>query len=52
MRHVKPEYMEIGLETMSALTTLVASEPYFATLFYQTFYFKLLKETLTVLTDY
>jgi hypothetical protein len=52
MRHVKPEYMEIGLETMSALTILVASEPYFATLFYQTFYFKLLKETLTVMTDY
>jgi hypothetical protein len=27
MQHVKPELMEIGLETMSALTLLVANEP-------------------------
>ena len=34
MQHVKPELMEIGLETMSALTMLVASEPQASTLFY------------------
>jgi hypothetical protein len=52
MQHVKPEYMEIGLETMSALTTLLAQEPQAATLFYKNFYSKVLKDTLTVMTDY
>ena len=52
MQHVKPEYMEIGLETMSALTTLLAQEPQAATLFYRNFYSKVLKDTLTVMTDY
>jgi hypothetical protein len=51
MQHVKPELMEIGLETMSALTVLVNSEPYYATLFYQNFYIRLIRETLTLMTD-
>jgi len=34
MSHVKPELMEIGLETMSALTVILSNEAYYATLFY------------------
>lgn len=52
MQHFKPELMEIGLETMSNLTILVASEPKAATLFYQMFYTKIFTSTLSLLTDY
>lgn len=38
MQHYKPDLMEIGLETMSALTVLVSSEPKVSTVFYQMFY--------------
>lgn len=52
MQHVKPEIMEIGLETMSALTTLLAQEPFYATWFYKNFYTKVLIDTLSFMTDY
>lgn len=52
MQHVKPELMEIGLETMSALTTLMAQEPNAATVFYQNYYVRVLSDTLAVMTDY
>lgn len=52
MQHVKPDLMEIGLETMSALTTLMANEPRAATLFYKNYYVLILRDTLSVMTDY
>lgn len=52
MSHVKPELMEIGLESMHSLTVLVSTEPYYATLFYQNFYCQILRDTITVMTDY
>jgi hypothetical protein len=42
MQHVKPELMEIGLETMHALTVLLASEPSAATFFYKSYFVKIL----------
>ena len=44
--HVKPELMEIGLEAMQALLTILASEPNYATFFYQKFYTLVLRSTL------
>ena len=52
MKHEKPELMEIGLETMSALNSLVINEPQIATIFYQNFYLLIIRDTLTVMTDY
>ena len=52
IKHEKPELMEIGLETMQALNSLVMSEPQVATIFYQNFYLLILKDILAVLTDY
>ena len=52
MKHEKPELMEIGLETMQALNVLVAAEPQVVTLFYQRFYVLILRDVLTVMTDY
>ncbi len=34
MQHVKPELMELGLETMCALTMNVGQEPKTASMFY------------------
>ena len=52
MSHVKPELMEIGNESMHALTVLIGNEPYYATLFYKSFYSQIMRDTLTVMTDY
>ena len=52
MKHEKPELMEIGLETMSALNQLVAGEPSVATLFYSNYYVGIIKDLLIVITDY
>jgi len=34
MKHEKPELMEIGLETMHALNSLVVTQPHIASIFY------------------
>lgn len=52
MKHEKPELMEIGLETMHALNSLVMTEPSVSTIFYQNFYLLIIRDTLTVMTDY
>jgi hypothetical protein len=52
MKHEKPELMEIGLETMFALNSLVMGEPTVANIFYKNFYVLIIKDTLAVLTDY
>ena len=52
MKHEKPELMEIGLETMQALNGLVMREPQIASIFYQNFYVLIIRDTLTVMTDY
>jgi exportin-1 len=52
LKHEKPELMEIGLETLHALNTLVATEPPTATIFYQNFYLTIIKDLLAVITDY
>lgn len=52
MKHEKPELMEIGLETMQALNSLVVTEPQIANIFYQNFYLLIIKDTLAVMTDY
>ena len=52
MKHEKPELMEMGLETLHALNTLVMSEPSVAAIFYRNFYVLIIRDTLAVLTDY
>lgn len=44
--------MELGLETMQALNSLVITEPQIATIFYKNFYLLIIRDTLTVMTDY
>lgn len=52
MKHEKPELMEIGLETMQNLNLLVASVPHIASIFYKNFYLLMIRDILTVMTDY
>lgn len=52
MQHEKPELMELGLESMNALANILSESPQYATIFYQSFYTKVLSETLSVITDY
>lgn len=52
MSHVKPELMEIGNESMQALCVLIGNEPFYATMFYKSFYSQILRDTLSVMTDY
>ncbi len=52
MKHEKPELMEIGLETMHSLNLLVVSAPQIASIFYQNFYLVMIRDILTVMTDY
>lgn len=52
MKHEKPELMDMGLLTMHALNFTVASEPQIATVFYQNYYTLIIKDTLTIITDY
>lgn len=51
MKHVTPELMEIGNESMICLTKLLSTEPVYATVFYQNFYVQILHDTLGLLTD-
>jgi hypothetical protein len=52
MKHEKPEFMEIGLETLHALNLFVVSAPQIASIFYQSFYLLIIRDILTVMTDY
>ena len=52
IKHEKPELMEIGLETMHNLNLLVVSVPHIASIFYQNFYLLMIRDILTVMTDY
>lgn len=53
MQHEKPELMELGLESMNALTIVLADEHQDKTnAFYVHFYTRIITETLRVLTDY
>jgi len=44
--------MEIGLETLHALNALVVKEPTIANIFYKNFYLLIIRDILTVMTDY
>jgi hypothetical protein len=52
MQHEKPELMELGLETMNALTMILLEHPDKITPFYVNFFTRILHETIKVLTDY
>ena len=52
MQHEKPELMDLGLQSMHALTVLLKDHPQVATEFYKNLYVQILKETLMVMTDY
>lgn len=51
-KHEKPELMEIGLETMHIVNTVVVQNPQVASIFYKNFYMLIIKDILTVMTDY
>lgn len=51
MKHVKPELMEIGNESMVCLTELLNGEPNYATVFYTNFYIQILHDVIVLLTD-
>lgn len=44
--------MELGLETMHALTVIILEEPEKITPFYVMFYTKIIHEIIRVMTDY
>ena len=52
MQHEKPELMELGLVSMQALNHILSENPHNASIFYQNFYSRILKETMVVITDY
>lgn len=52
IKHEKPELMEIGLETLFALNSLVATAPQIANTFYRNFYLLIIRDIFTVMTDY
>ena len=52
MQHEKPELMDLGLQSLHAMTVLLHDQPALATDFYKFMYTQLLHETLTVMIDY
>lgn len=52
MKHEKPDLMELGLETMHSLNTLVVTNPEIASVFYERFYVLIVRDLLTLMTDY
>lgn len=52
MQHEKPELMEIGLESMYSLTSMLSQQPSYAGVFYQSFFTQIITETISVMTDY
>lgn len=52
MKHEKPDLMELGLETMRSLNSLVVTNPQIASVFYQNFFSMIVRDLLSLLTDY
>ena len=52
MKHEKPDLMELGLETMQSLNTLVVTSPDIASVFFERFYVQVVRDLLTLMTDY
>ena len=52
MQHEKPELMDLGLQSMHAMTVLLREQPRLATEFYQVLFTQILRETLAVMIDY
>jgi len=52
MQHEKPELMDLGLQSMHAMTVILKDHPNLATDFYKFMYVQILRETLAVMIDY
>jgi exportin-1 len=52
IKHEKPELMEIGLQTMHNLNSVVIQNQQVASIFYKNFYLLIIKDILSVMTDY
>lgn len=52
MQHEKPDLMELGNASMHALCCTLVEQPTVATIFYQHFFTRCIRETITVMTDY
>lgn len=52
MQHQKPELMDLGLQSLHAMTVILKEQPALATDFYQGSYTQILRETLNVMIDY
>ena len=52
IKHEKIDAMDIGLNTLHALNSIVGAEENVRTVFYKTFYTMLIREVVSVLTDY
>lgn len=52
MQHEKPELMDLGLQSMHAMTVVLKDQPTLATSFYQHMFTQVLRETLAVMSDY
>ena len=52
MQHEKPELMDLGLQSMHAMTIILREMPMIATDFYKVTYTQVLRETLAVMIDY
>lgn len=52
MQHEKPDLMELGNESMHALCCTLAESPPVATIFYQHFFTRCVRDTISVMTDY
>ena len=52
MQHEKPELMDLGLQSMHAMTIILKEQPSLATDFYKYMYVQILRETLAVMIDY
>lgn len=52
MQHEKPELMDLGLQSMHAMTVILRDFPQLATDFYKFMYSQILRETLAVMIDY
>lgn len=51
MKHRKPEEMEIGLNSMIELTEKISGEPSVCSMFFESFYTLIIRETFGIMTD-
>jgi exportin-1 len=51
-KHEKPEHMEIGLETLHTLNAVIMQSPQIANVIYKNFYIHIIRDILTIMTDY